>query len=435
VTLRTRFGIAAAGFAIVVAVGFGVLAFVTFARQIDRQLETLLLADLERVVGLLERPSLGASFGDPSSDGVILQFVTDDERLALWWGDQTLLPITDGVGRFEHGERTFIAAQAPWAAANGTVRLAHDVTGAMLARRDLARALVTSGGLIVLLATVVATLGVRRMLRPLVLLARQTRTIEPTKPVEVTYVGPSDEVGDMAAGLNLALAAIRRRRDEEQAFLLEVAHELAAPLTLVDYHLDELRRQRPDDPSLDAAADAARELLRTSQDLLVIARGELERELTPRVVDLRDLVRRVANEYPGVTVEADEAAPVVGDRERLVQVIRNLVRNAVQACGAAAGVRVVLRADDDAHVLHVVDNGPGMDPEAAARAFEHGYTSGGGAGVGLAVARSLVERHGGAIRIGSTSSAGTTLEVRLPSLAAHREDGDSPARGTAVRVA
>ncbi len=433
-TLRTRFGVAAAGFTIVVAVGFGMLAFATFTRQIDRQLETLLLADLERVVGLLERPSLGASFGDPSSEGVILQFVTDDEEIALWWGDDTLLATEEDPSRIDIGDRTFIMAQAPWPAANGTVRLAHDVTDAMLARQDLARALVTSGGLVVLLATVVAALGVRRMLRPLVLLARQTRTIEPTNPVDVAYGGPRDEVGDLAAGLNLALAAIRRRRDEEQAFLLEVAHELAAPLTLVDYHLDELRRRQPDEPSLEAAADAARELLRTSQDLLVIARGELERELTRRVLDLADLVRRVGKEYPGVSTQTDGAAPVVGDRERLVQVIRNLVRNAVQACGGAVGVNVTLDTEGDEHVLRVIDTGPGMDPEAAARAFEHGYSRGGGAGVGLAVARSLVERHGGRIRIASTSSAGTTLEVRLPTLAAHREDGADDTDGT-VRIA
>ncbi len=433
-TLRTRFGVAAAGFAIVVAVGFGVLAFATFTRQIDRQLETLLLADLERVVGLLERPSLGASFGDASSDGVILQFVTDDEDLALWWGDDTLLAAEEDPTRFDRGDRTFIMAQAPWPAANGTVRLAHDVTDAMLARRDLARALVTSGGLVVLLATVVAALGVRRMLRPLVQLARQTRTIEPANPVDVAYGGPRDEVGDLAAGLNLALAAIRRRRDEEQAFLLEVAHELAAPLTLVDYHLDELRRRQPDEPSLEAAADAARELLRTSQDLLVIARGELERELTRRVLDLADLVRRVGKEYPGVTTQTDGAAQVVGDRERLVQVIRNLVRNAVQACGGPVGVNVTLETEGDEHVLRVIDTGPGMDPEAAARAFEHGYSRGGGAGVGLAVARSLVERHGGRVGIASTSSAGTTLEVRLPTLAAHREDDADGTEGT-VRIA
>jgi two-component system, OmpR family, sensor kinase len=416
VTLRTRFSVAAALFALLVVVGFGVLAHVTFERQIGDHLETLLLADLERVTTLLDSPSLGASFGGSASDDVILQFVTHDGHVALWWGDEALLPRYDRPTALRRGGRTYLAAQAPWRATNGTIRLAHDVTASLEALRAITRVLVTSGVIVVLVATLLALVGIRRMLRPLTDLARETRGVDPSAPGRVSYRGPDDEVQDLADGLNTALAAIRSRREEERGFLLEVAHELAAPLTLVDYHLDGLRRHDPADARLRAAADAARELLRTSQDLLVVARGELEREVEYRLLDLRAIVLRVATEYPGVAVDSSAAAEVAGDPERLMQVVRNVVRNAVQASGATSGVRLALRTDGDAHVLEVHDAGPGMTPQTRQHAFERGFTGGAGAGVGLAVAKSLLERHGGTIVIASTSAAGTTVELRLPSL-------------------
>ncbi|CAN5740726.1 N/A [soil metagenome] len=420
-TLRVRFSLAAALLAVLVAVGFGTSAFFAFARQIDSQLETVLRSDLERVATLLDRPSLGASFRPSGNLDVILQFVTANGDVVLSWGAETLLPPDDGPILHSRDGRTYLVATAPWQSTAGTIRLAHDVSGAMQARRELAGVLAVSGIVVVLVASFAALLGVQGILRPLALLARQTRDMGPSLPTAVDYDGPADEVGDVADGLNTAFAAIRQRHDEERAFLLEVAHELAAPLTLVHYHLDGLRRERPDDVTLRAAADAARELLRTSQDLLVVARGELESDVTYEVLELRDLVRRVANEYPGVEVDTPTAGDVVGDPERLVQVIRNVVRNGVQACGSTNGVRIDLVPEGSDQVLRVSDSGSGMSDEVRERAFERGYTRGAGVGVGLSVAQSLVERHGGRILVASTSPGGTTIEVRIPSLHARVE--------------
>jgi two-component system, OmpR family, sensor kinase len=435
VTLKARLGTAAALLALLVACGFGALAYLTFARQMDRSLETVLRSDLERVTSLLASPTLGASFGDPTARGVILQFVGPDERVVMWWGDDAPLPRPDGVVTHERADRTYLVTAAPWSATTGSIRLAHDVTEALASRRALARALVTSGVVVVLAAMLSAVVGVRRLLAPLVDLALQTRAISPAATASVSYHGPADEVGDLADGLNLTLAAIRARRERERAFLLEVAHELAAPLTLVHYHLDGLRKRHPDEGALRAASEAARELLRTSQDLLAVARGELEQALEYRIVDLGDVVRRVADEYPGVTVDAATRAEVAGDPERLMQVTRNIVRNAVQATGSTAGVTVALQRDGDEHVLRVSDTGPGMSGEVREHAFEHGFTrapdahrtgnggadgvadgAGGGIGVGLTVAQRLVEGHGGRIRVAETSQRGTVMEVRLPAL-------------------
>ena len=440
-TLRTRLGIAAALLAVGIAGGFGTLVYLTNARQTDRQLETLLRADVERVAALLASPSLGATFGDTAARGVILQFVTADGGVVLWWGDAAPLPLVDGVAALHRDGRSYLVTTAPWAATGGSIRLAHDVTDALSSRAALAGALLTSGALVVLVATLTASVGVRRMLAPLAQLARQTRALSATEVGRVRYEGPADEVGDLADGLNLALEAIQERRERERTFLLEVAHELAAPLTLVHYHLDDLRARHVDDGAYRAAAAAARELLRTSQDLLAVARGDLERALEYHVVDVHALVRRAADEYPGIAIEPGEPgapgapAEVAGDPERLMQVVRNLVRNAVQASGAASGVRVAVVRDGDELALRVSDDGPGMSPEVREHAFEFGYSRSaptdrahprvaatGGTGVGLSVARGLAERHGGTVRVASTSSRGTVMEVRLPVLPAS-DDG------------
>lgn len=437
-------GVAAALLAVAIAGGFGTLVHLTYARQTDRQLATLLRADVERVAALLASPSLGASFGDAGTRGVILQFVAADGGVVLWWGDQARLPLVDDVAPLQRDDRSYLVTVAPWAATGGTIRLAHDVSDALASRRALAGALLTSGVLVVLVAALVASVGVRRMLAPLARLARQTRALPANDPGSVAYDGPADEVGDLADGLNAALAAIRERRDRERAFLLEVAHELAAPLTLVHYHLDDLRARHADDGAYRAAAAAARELLRTSQDLLAVARGDLERALEYRIVDLRDLALRVADEYPGIAIETGEPAEVAGDPERLMQVVRNLVRNAVQASGAASGVRLSVAREGEEQVLRVADVGPGMSTEVREHAFEVGFsrsptrrppstqavsgdgapaTTPGGSGVGLSVARGLAERHGGSVRVAATSTRGTVMEVRLPALAGSDEAG------------
>ncbi len=416
-TLRLRFGLWAAAFTAAVVLVFGAAIDVGYRRQLFGQLAALLREDLTRVAVLVDEPMLGASFASSGEVGVILQFVDAQGRVALAWGDEEPLPAVAEPTRLQVGEKHLLVAQAPWAAAGGTIRMAHDVTAAVRSARDLGRLLRVAGGAVIVVAAFCAWALARRSLRPLAELAEQTRRLDPAKPGRVDYRGPRDEVHDLASGLNQALGAIRQRHEDERAFLLEVAHELAAPLTLVHYHLDGLRRHDPEDARLRAASDAARELLRTSQDLLLVARGDLSRSLEPSLVDLRDVVRRIADEYPGLRVTLGEAAQVVGDPERLMQVVRNLVRNAVQAGGAVEGVEVALGRDGDDHVVRVRDGGPGMTPQAAERAFERGYSGGRGAGVGLAVARSVTKLHGGSVRVAETSPSGTVMEVRLPDVA------------------
>lgn len=323
--------------------------------------------------------------------------------------------------------RRYLVASTAWRGAGGTIRVAHDVEGAMRTRADLARSFGWGGALALLSSTLVALVVARRSLRPLELVAERARAVDPEAPETIAYAGRSHEVRALTDALNATLTAICERSRRERAFLLEIPHELAAPLTLVHYHLGALRRERPDDAELRAAADAAQELLHTSQDLLVLARGELERPLALALVDVRELLTRVDGEYPGVHCAAAAPAQVIGDADRLMQVVRKLVRNGVQAAGRPEGVRVTLEAGADEHLLRVEDDGPGLDAEALGRVFERGFRRGKGSGVGLAISKDLVERHGGSITAASGAAGGARFEVRLPSLASRVETADPEA--------
>lgn len=418
-SLAARASLAAAGLTALVVVTFGSLAYGLFVRQQGRELRRLLEADLARIAALLDRPVLGASFVAPDAGGGVVQVVDEDGRPVLAWGPgaDAPLPSSDEPVVREIGGRRYLVSSTSWREAGGTIRVAHGLEEAMASRGRLAGSLAVGGALTFLVASLLASAGARRALRPLEDVAYQARRVDPSEPAPIAYAGRSQEIASLADALNTTLAAIRERKDREREVLLEIAHELAGPLTLVDYHLSSLR-DRPDDVTrLDAAAGAARELLRTSQDLLSLARGELERPLSPSVLSLRELIERVAAEYPGLRVAADGAGEAVGDPDRLIQVLRNLVRNGVQATGESRNVIVELRSGIERHEILVRDRGPGLGEVDANRVFERGYRRGGGSGVGLTICKTLVEQHDGTIEVAATGPSGTTFVVRLPSLA------------------
>lgn len=427
-SLKTGIGVGVALLSAVVVVAFGLLAYVGFVRQQDAAMRRLLADDLARVTALLENPVLGASLAAGSVPGYVVQLVGADGLVVLAWGSDEPLPlVSDAASLFVAG-RPFLVGSAPWRDAGGTIRIAHDLTDALATRRGLARSLAVGGALTFVLASLVAMVAVRRALAPLDRVAAAARTVDAATPAPIRYDGGLTEIRSLTDALNHSLAAVRDRTRAERAFLLEVAHELAGPLTLVHFHLTEVGRRHPEDPQLRAAAGAAHELLRTSQDLLALARGELERPLDEHVVDLRDLLAQAAGEYPGVVVVTPRPGEVIGDRDRLMQVVRNLVRNGVQAAGRPEGVRLELVEEGDAQVVRVVDDGPGLAADELATVFDRGVHRGSGSGVGLVIARQLVEQHGGSIAATSGAAGGAVFEVRLPSFAARLEaSGTDPA--------
>ena len=423
-TLRTRFSLAFVLMAFLTSLLFGGLTYHLFVKQQWAHLLEVIERDLSHVQALVKNPEVGASFVAPQRGELILQFVSPEGRLLLPGqpsGDTPLLPLTMQPQIITVGEQSLLVSHTPWGSNGGTIRLGFDVDDALAVRQRLRDSLVASGILISLVAALVGINISRRTLSPLAELAEQARHIDPCTPQMANYSGLDDEVAEVAKALNAALENIRARQTAEHAFLAEIAHELAAPLMLVSGHLEALCKAEPANKQLMTARDAAQELLYTSQDLLMLARGELQRPLDLKVFSLADVVTRAAEEYPGTQVVVGSTERVVGNPERMMQVVRNLVRNAVQATGSAEKVQLHLERKESLLELRVYDQGPGIAEEKLSRIFDRFYTEGGGAGVGLSVAKSIVEQHGGTLAVSSTMGEGSCFTVILPTFTSRIE--------------
>jgi PAS domain S-box-containing protein len=231
-----------------------------------------------------------------------------------------------------------------------------------------------------------------------------------------------------------AAAELERAKSE---FLSSVSHELRTPLTSILGYAALLREDTEGIPGagdyIDVIERNAGRQLRLVEDLLSIARiqaGEFEVHRCP--VDLAEVVRlgveamRPAATEAGLRLEVDCVTParVLGDADRLDQVLANLLANAIKFTPRDGRISVKLRTTPEEAVLTVTDTGPGIQPEERARLFERLFRGEdvkrlqvSGAGLGLAIARSIVEAHEGTIEVRSgDDEGGTTFALTLPLL-------------------
>ena len=312
----------------------------------------------------------------------------------------------------------------------------HDVNGT-LHRLLLIELLVTLGVLAAILA-----LGlwlVRLGLRPLRAIERTAGAIasgDLSRRVE--RAEPRTEVGRLGLALNAMLgqieAAFNARAESEarvRRFVADASHELRTPLSAVRAYAELFRRgaaQRPDDlkRSMEGIERESERMGLLVDDLLLLAHLDEGRPLERKPVQLDEVAREAVETAralaPDRPLELDaQPLGVTGDRDRLRQLLDNLLANvrAHTPAGTAAAVRV--HAVDSRAVIEVADRGPGLPPEDAARVFERFYRAdpsraraSGGAGLGLAIVAAVAKAHGGDVRASSAPGEGTTFRVELP---------------------
>ncbi len=427
--LRLRLGVLVTT-ALLVALGASALLSVTlFERHQLAEMSARLERELDRVLTLMANPEVGETLLEAGTERLVLQLVDSSGQVVVPVGASESLPVSDKPSWVEWQGNLLVVASAPWTLGSGmvvgTVRLGYDAAEAVATRAALRNSLLWAAVIIAALSGLVALLLLGRQLRPLARLADEAAALDPSDPQLDLPPLRDDEVGRVGIALERAVAAIRERHRSEREALAGIAHELAAPLTVVAGQLEALAHE-DDSPQLHAARDAARELLHTSQDLLTLARGELKLPLEMSVVSLAQVAARVSAEYEGVQVETTGEALVIASPERLAQIVRNLVRNAVQTAGTPGGVRVKVTSDAQHAIMEVSDDGPGLNPGALAHLFERHYTqrdNQGGSGIGLSIVHDLVRAHGGTVVALAGPGGGALFRVRLPALGAQLEDG------------
>jgi signal transduction histidine kinase len=265
------------------------------------------------------------------------------------------------------------------------------------------RWLVTGLTAAALLAVLVMLTIFRRVLAPVEVLTAGARALANGKLDARVPVRGEDEVAELGRAFNSMAEALERNERARRNMVSDVAHELRTPLTNIRVHIEAAQDGiiAPDAKFLGSIEEEATTLARLVDDLQQLSLAEagvLRLELAE--VSVAEIVERAAP--PSVIRNVPDDLVVRADARRLVQVVRNLVNNAL--AHAESRVEVSASRLGDVVEIRVSDDGPGVPPEHAERIFDRFYRvdesrsrATGGAGLGLAIAKQLVELHGGRI--------------------------------------
>lgn len=295
------------------------------------------------------------------------------------------------------------------------------------------RALVLAGLLSALVALGVMGIISGRILRPVEDLTRAARRMETGDLGVRVTVNSTDEVGELAHAFNSMAHARQRSEHLRTQLVSDVAHELRTPLTNLRCGLEALQDglSAPTPEAMGSLLEEALMLSRLVDDLQHLAladAGGLRMRREP--LNMGELVQRVlAGMTPtaasrGVTLTARIPAvlpELLADATRLGEVLRNLLSNALAHTSSGGRVHVHAESRPGVLLLHVEDSGCGIASEHLDKIFERFYRvdpsrarATGGAGLGLAIVRQLVEAHGGQVSVTSTVGTGSTFTLRFP---------------------
>jgi two-component system, OmpR family, sensor kinase len=248
----------------------------------------------------------------------------------------------------------------------------------------------------------------------------------------VEVVDSGDEFGRLAGTLNATFAELESAFVRQRQFAAEVVHEFRTPLAAIiaetQTMLSRERTAAEYRATVQADLDTAQQMRRLTESLLDLARVDAASVPAARGTDLAQIAQAcveriapVASEH-NISIDGDyEPAPVLGDPDRLNQLIWNILSNAIYYNVSGGSVRVATGCEGDTVILTVADTGIGVGAADLPHIFERFYRVGKGhsnteghAGLGLAICKAIVDAHRGTIEVASTPQAGTTFTVRLP---------------------
>lgn len=282
------------------------------------------------------------------------------------------------------------------------------------------------------LALVVGILLARAISRPVKELTEATQRVAQGELGHQVPVRTKDELGELAVSFNqmsVDLAASTRLRRQMTA---DIAHELRTPLSVILGYTEALSdgklQGRP--AIYEAMYGEAQLLSHLVDDLRTLSLADAgELALNPTIAAPAELLERTAAAHAALACQrnihlAVQLAPdlpaVQVDRERIAQVLTNLVSNALRYTPEDGAITLSAAASEDSVLLRVSDTGPGIEPQHLPFIFQRFYRAeesrpaNGESGLGLAIARSLVEAQGGTIQVESTPGEGATFTITLP---------------------
>ena len=253
---------------------------------------------------------------------------------------------------------------------------------------------------------------------------------------------PETEVGRLVGSLNQMLTriedsfAVRVKSEEKlRRFVADASHELRTPLTAIR-GFAELHRQGAvtgEEKTRELIGRIEDESIRMGtlvEDLLLLARLDQSPEIEREPVNLNELIhsasesaRASSPEHQISMILPDEELFILGDRNRIFQVVANLLENARNHTPAGSSIQVSLTESEDEIKIEVADNGPGIDKHDLERIFERFYRADSsrtrtrkseGSGLGLSIVKAVMQAHGGDVTVDSTMGVGSTFTLHFP---------------------
>lgn len=454
-SLRWRLTLWQVGLLVIVLLGFAFLSYRFLANglaaETDRALQERAahVLDAIQVVPNRNVEEVSAPTDEFASPGIYVQVLTPDGHVVAHSYNlgQQRLPVAEALLQRALAEESFYTTEV---VEGQQVRLYHRpilreerVVGVVQVGQSLQGLETTLGRLQTIYlagitgALILGGLGswllVRLGLRPVTTIAQTAQRIAQFGDLKerLAYRGPQDEIGHLATTFNLMMTRLEGAFEVQRRFVADTAHELRTPLATILGNIDLLLRygQTPHRRK-QALSSIKREGERTSRlvaDLLLLAQADAGQRLELRPIELDEILIEVyeqAQEFAdGLHFVVDQCEPalILGDPDRLKQVLLNLIDNARKYTPPGGQIRLSLTCDGDQAQLTVADTGSGIPPTDLPHIFERFYRVKGatrdgvrGTGLGLAIVKWIIEEHGGEICAQSQVGQGTTFTIRLP---------------------
>lgn len=285
----------------------------------------------------------------------------------------------------------------------------------------------------ILVSYVVGYFMSRQSFNPILDMTKSAAAIGPKNlhdRIEVPEV--QDELKELSDTFNGLLDRIDDAYSKQAQFVSDASHELRTPLTVIKGYNDLLNRWGKEDPEiLEEAIEAIRletdNMSMLVENLLFIAKGENKKmKLTPKEFSIRDLLLETAKDFslsvPGRNFQVDaEDFLVVQDRRMMKQLLRIFLENSVKFTKEGSKITLCAKEDQENYRLSVADEGEGIAPEDLENVFERFYVGEkartkdkAGSGLGLSIAKWIVDTHGGSVKATSVLGKGTSMNVTFP---------------------
>jgi two-component system, OmpR family, sensor kinase len=468
-SIRTRLTLWYTGLLALTLLLLGILIYSVVGRILIVNLQERLLAQAESVVAVIQqendpmavilsnRVRLPANNAFESQyfvqiiqlDGRAVQLSENLRGQRLPVAPLMLQNLVPGQPRF----MTVQAADVRLHAASLPIPIGNQIVGvvevaALMASIDdalavIRRALLFGSVLALILAGVGGSILARAALQPIKNVTETAQQITGTSDLSqrIPMGTVNDEVGQLTATVNDMLGRLEGSFDTQQRLVADVSHELRTPLTTIQGNLDLLRRGAADDPtmrneSLAAIGNETARMRRLVNDLLLLAQADAGLQLQLQPVELDTLILdvyrqgQVISQGTGVRVRlgAEDQAVVLGDADRLRQLLLNLVDNAIKYTPSDGDVTLTLKREAGWVLVSVADTGCGIPEEDLPHIFERFYRADrsrarpGGAGLGLSIAKWVAEAHGGELEVESEPGQGTVFTLYLPEPKVNEEE-------------